>query len=184
LWVSDDETLAYLCSDTTVKRWTTAGGVTDFATDFATLGNLVMDPAGRLVVTDRDGHRVYRLDAQGNRTVIAGNGTTLGGGDGHLATSTALNEVRGVWFLPTGAFFVATHRGSQVWYVDTAGYIHLFLNGIRNGVPTGDGTWFYDPFEARVSEVRAVTMDYDGNLIITENDIGFIRKVQFLPFEP
>jgi hypothetical protein len=143
-----------------------------------------MDPAGRLVVTDRDGHRVYRLDAQGNRTVIAGNGTTLGGGDGHLATSTALNEVRGVWFLPTGAFFVATHRGSQVWYVDTAGYIHLFLNGIRNGVPTGDGTWFYDPFEARVSEVRAVTMDYDGNLIITENDIGFIRKVQFLPFEP
>ena len=184
LWVSDDETLAYLCSSTVVKRWTAAGGVTDFATGFLALGNLVMDPSGRLVVTDRDGHRVYRFDAQGNRTVIAGNGTTFGGGDGHLATSTALNEVRAVWFLPTGAFFVATHRGSQVWYVDTAGFIHLFLNGVRNGFPAGDGTWFYNPFEARVSEIRAVTMDHAGNLIITENDIGFIRKVEFLPFAP
>src|SRR5688500_19864523 len=54
--------------------------------------------SGRLVVTDREGHRVYRFDAQGTRTVIAGNGTAFGGGDGQLATSTGLNEVRAVWF--------------------------------------------------------------------------------------
>jgi uncharacterized delta-60 repeat protein len=181
LWVSDDETLAYFCSFSTVKRWTRAGGVTDFATSFSQLGNLVIDPSGSVVVTDRAAHRVYRLNAQGNRTVIAGNGTTFGGGDGQLATSTALDEVRGVWFLPTGAFFVATHRGSQVWYIDTAGYIHLFLNGHSNEAHAGDGTWFYNPLEARVSEVRAVTVDHAGNLLITENDIGFIRKVEFLP---
>ena len=184
LWVSDDETLAYLCSLTTVKRWTAAGGVTDFAAGFAELGNLAIDPAGRLVVTDRGAHRVYHLDAQGVRTTIAGNGTTFGGGDGQLATSTALNEVRAVWFLPSGAFFVATHRGSQVWYIDTAGYIHLFLNGNRNGAHAGDGTWFYNPLEARVSEIRAVTVDHQGNLLITENDIGFVRRVEFLPFVP
>lgn len=78
----------------------------------------------------------------------------------------------------------ATHRGSQVWYIDTAGYIHLFLNGIRNGARAGDGTWFYNPFEARVSEIRAVTTDHAGNLLITENDIGFIRRIEFLPFGP
>jgi hypothetical protein len=100
-----------------------------------------------------------------------------------LALQTALYEVRGVWFLPTGAYFVATHRGSQVWYVDTEGYIHLFLNGLRGGLPGGDGGWFYDPFQLRVSECRAVTVDYEGNVIITENDLGFIRKVRFLPFE-
>ena len=77
-----------------------------------------------------------------------------------------------VWFLPTGAFFLATHRSSRVWSVDTAGYIHLFLNGNRNGAHTGDGTWFYKPLEARVSECRAVTLDYEGNLLITENDVG------------
>ena len=184
LWMSDDETLAYVCSLTTVKRWTSSGGVTDFSTGFTQLGNLVLDRSGNVVVTDRGTHRVYRLDAQGVKTVIAGNGSTVGGGDGQLATSTALNEVRAVWCLPTGAFFVATHRGSQVWYIDTAGYIHLFLNGNRNGAHAGDGTWFYNPAEARVSEVRAVTLDHKGNLLITENDVGYVRKVEFLPFTP
>jgi hypothetical protein len=86
--------------------------------------------------------------------------------------------------LPTSALFVATHRSSRVWYIDTDGYIHLFLNGNRNGAHAGDGTWFYDPTQPRVSECRAVTMDYEGNLIITENDIGFIRKVEFVPVDP
>ena len=184
LWVSDDETRAYLSSLTVVKKWIPGQGVTDFSTGYTQLGNLVVDPSGNVVVTDRGAHRVYRLDSQGNRTVIAGNGFPSGGGDGQLATNTGLNEVRGVWFLPSGAFFLCTHRGSQVWYVDTAGYINLFLNGSRSGSHAGDGTWFYKPSELRVSECRAVTMDYEGNLLITENDIGFVRKVRFLPHIP
>lgn len=184
LWVSDDETLAYLSSSTTIKKWTPAEDVTDLATGFSSLGTLVVEPSGDVLVADRNGHRVYRVDRDGNRTVIAGNGLTAGGGDGQLATDTALEEVRGVWRMPTGALLVATHRSSRVWYIDTDGYIHLFLHGNRNGAHAGDGTWFYNPSEPRVSECRAVTMDYDGNLILTENDIGFIRKVQFLPFQP
>lgn len=184
LWVSADETRAYVSSLTVVKQWTPAGGVIDLATGFAQLGNLIVDPWGSLVVTDRGAHRVYRLSSSGARTVIAGNGLTTGGGDGQLAINTALNEVRGVWFLPTGAFLLATHRGSQVWYVDTAGYIHLLLNGDRFGAHAGDGTWFYQPDQARVSECRAVTMDPAGHLLITENDIGFVRRVEFLPCPP
>ena len=98
--------------------------------------------------------------------------------------TVALNEVRAVWFLPTGGFLVGTHRGSQVWYIDAAGYIHLLLNGNRNGAHAGDGTWFYNPAQPRVSEVRAITLDPQGNLLITENDIGFVRKIEFLPFAP
>jgi len=184
LWVSDDQTLAYLCSLTAVKRWTAAGGVTDFSVGFTELGNIVLDSSANVIVTDRGTHRVYRLDAQGVSTVIGGNGSTLGGGDGQLATSTALNEVRALWPVPTGGFLVGTHRGSQLWYIDTAGYIHLLLNGNRNGAHAGDGTWFYNPAQARVSEIRGVTMDHQGNLLITENDIGFVRKIEFLPFTP
>lgn len=184
LWVSDDETRAYVCATTVVKKWTRDGGVVDLSNGYTQLGNLALDLAGNVVVTDRGTYYVYRLDEQGNRTIIAGTGFTPGGGDGELATSTFLEEVRGVWFLPTGAYFVGTHRGSQVWYVDTAGYIHLFLHGNRNGAHAGDGTWFYNPLERRVSEIRAVTVDYDGNLLITENDVGYIRKVQWLPFAP
>ena len=184
LWVSDDETVAYVSSSTIVKKWTAAGGVTNFSLGYAELGNLVIDPWGNLVVTDRGLHRVYRVDTSGNRTAIAGNGGTSGGGDGMLATATALEEVRGVWFLPTGAYLVATHRSSRAWYVDTDGYIHLLLQGTRFGTHAGDGTWFYNLAEARISECRAITLDYEGNMLITENDAGFIRKVRFLPFSP
>lgn len=181
LWVSDDETLVYWASMTVVKKWTQAEGATIHATGFIQLGNLVVDPGGRLVVTDRGDHRVWRLEFDGTRTAIAGNGAESGGGDGQPATQTALREVRAVWFLPNGAFFVGTHYGSQVWYVDTAGTIHLFLNGSRNKTHAGDGTWFYAPEERRISEVRALTLDPDANLLITEHDAGYVRKVRFLP---
>jgi hypothetical protein len=185
IWVNADESLAYVCAGTVVKKWTPVEGVTDFASGFVELGNLIVDPWGNLVVTDRRGHRVWRIFADGTIENIAGDGTTDGdGGDGQLATETSLNEVRGVWFLPTGAYFLCTHRGSQVWYVDTAGFIHLFLNGSRSDTHAGDGTWFWNPTEFRVSECRAVTLDRDGNLLITENDSGYIRRVQFLRHGP
>lgn len=184
LWVNPDETEVYLSSQTVVKRWTADSGTVDFSVGYAQLGNLAVEANGRVIVTDRSLHQVYRLDAQGNRTVIAGNGLTSGGGDGQLATQTALEEVRGVWCMPNGGLLLATHRSSRVWYVDPDGYIHLLLNGNRNGAHFGDGTWFYNPLEARVSECRAITMDYEGNLIITEHDLGYVRKVRFLPFTP
>ena len=92
--------------------------------------------------------------------------------DGMPALDTGLDQVRGVWvYEETGGIFLATHRGSQVWYVDTAGIIHLFLDG-RSGVHAGDG----EPFDApgpKVSEIRNVTMDRKGNILVTENDFGF-----------
>jgi sugar lactone lactonase YvrE len=182
LWVSDDERLAYMSATDRVKVWTPDKGIKTFSSNFAELGNLTVDPNGQVVVTDRSASRVYRLDAEGNPTLIAGNGLGTGGGDGFLATETGLLEVRGVCFLPTGSYFLATHRGSQIWYVDTDGVIHLFLNGARRSFPRGDGSYFYAPEELRVSEVRAVTLDWQGNLIITENDSGYVRKVSFLPY--
>jgi hypothetical protein len=187
LWVSDDGSLAFVASLDRVKRWTPATDVTDYATGFTELANLVVDPSGHLVVTDRSTHSVWRVFPDGTKDRIAGNGTTVhgaGGGDGGLATATALEGVRGVWFLPTGGFFVCTHRGSQVWYVDTGGFIHLFLNGHRSETHAGDGTWFWNPVEYRVSECRAVTLDPEGNLLVTEHDAGYVRRVQFLRHAP
>lgn len=180
LWVTPDESTIYIASGNVVYRWTAVDGLEVYASGFTELGNIAMAPDGNLVVTDRGAHKVTKILPDKSKVVIAGNGMTYGGGDGYPATETALNEVRGVWFLPDGSFFVCTHRGSQVWYVDRGGYIHLFLNGYRSGTHAGDGTWFYNPNEYRVSEVRAVVVDYEGNILITENDCGYIRKIQFL----
>lgn len=183
LWVSEDESLAYVACGTVVKQWSAlTSQIVDYATGFQQLGNIAMDPRGRLVVTDRNGNSVWRLESNGTTRVrIAGNGNPSGGGEGQLATATGLAGVRGVWFLPTGAFFVCTHAGGQVWYVDADGIIHLFLNGSGSNTHMGDGTWFYAPSQLRVSEVRAVTVNPAGDVLITENDRGYVRRVRFLP---
>jgi hypothetical protein len=151
-----------------------------FASGFVQVGNLAVDPAGNLVVTDSDASRVYRVSRDGTRTIIAGNADFSAGGDGLLATQTALAQVRAIWYLPTGGYFLGTDVGSQVWYVDTDGHIHLFLNGNSGSAHAGDGAWFYqDPTTPKVSFVKQITMDYDGNLLITEATEGYVRRIPF-----
>jgi hypothetical protein len=180
LWVSSDETLLYYAAGSTLMRWDATNGLVAWVNGFTSLGNIAMDPTGHLVVTDDRHNRVYRIEADGSTTAIAGNGGSSGGGDGALATETALYQVRGIWFLPTGGCFLATDAACQVWYVDPLGYIHLVLNG-SSGAHSGDGAWFYDnPGTAKISNGKQITLDYDGNLIITESEYGYVRKIQFL----
>jgi hypothetical protein len=182
LWVKDDESLIYFASGTTLKKWTPGGGIKTVASGFAELGNLIVDPNGILVVTDRVANRVYQISKAGTKIPIAGNGDVSGGGNGSRALETGLAGVRGVWFLPNGRYLLATHAGSQVWYVDATGSIYLFVDGAP-GIHAGDGDYFrtHGP---KLSEVRAVTVDKGGRIIITENDGGFIRTIEFLPMPP
>lgn len=184
LWVSPDESLIYYSAGSTLMRWDSTNGLTSYVSGFSSLGNMGMDPNGNLVVTDDSLNQVFRIDSDGNKTVIAGNGLYSGGGDGSLATDTSLVQVRGIWFLPTGGYFLATDGPCQVWYVDLQGYIHLVLNGAFHA-HSGDGAWFYDnPTAAKMSNGKQITMDYDGNLLVTESDQGFVRKIQFLRHGP
>jgi len=184
LWVSEDESLVYYAAGFAIKKWTPDGGIEILAEGFSGLANLIVDPRGNLVATDRVGDRVYRITEDGTAVPIAGNGQASGGGDGELALDTGLDGVRGVWFLPGGGYFLATHEGSQVWYVDTGGYIHLFLDGGKDdSIHFGDGGHFLAP-GPKISEARSVSVDVSGNVIVTENDLGYIRMVERRGDEP
>ncbi len=178
LWVSDDESVAFVSAGSTLKKWTREGGVSTLATGFVSLGNLHVGPHGRLGVTDRGGHLVYAVDpVSGEKTVIAGNGTITGGGDGELATETGLNEVRGIWFEANGGFLLCTHKGGDVWFVDDDGRIHLMIAGDANDSHAGDGERFDVPGD-KISEPRAVSISPMGDIIITEHDGGYVRVVR------
>jgi sugar lactone lactonase YvrE len=177
LWVSQDEALAYVSCGSVLRSWTPDGGVETAASGFSSLGNMAFDPDGLLVIADRGGHTVTRIEADGSKTVVAGNGTRTGGGNGELATETGLAEVRGIWFHPEGGYFLATHDGGQIWYVDTDGVIHLFMDGDSDHSHSGDGER-YDTPGKKISEPRAITMDGQGRLLITENDHGYVRRVE------
>ena len=178
LWGSDDGKLIYYCSGSRVMRWREGEGLDVYAEGFSGLGNLDVDPQGRVVATDRGAHTVVRIEDDGSKTVIAGNGRTSGGGSGSKATETGLNEVRGVTFLSDGGYFLCTHRDSQVWYVDTTGIIHLLIDGDRDDAThSGDGE-LLSTSGKKISEPRAVSLSPTGDLIITENDRGYIRLVE------
>jgi hypothetical protein len=178
IWVTPDESTIYYASGTRVMKLSPPGGATPYATGFTGLGQIAIDPRdGNLVVADRLAHLVFKVFTNGTFTAIAGNGTTTGGGDGQSALSTGLEEVRAIAFEPNGAYFLGTHDGSQVWYVDTAGIIHLVLDGAKpSSTHGGDGEPVTSP-GLKVSEVRALSIAPNGDLLVTENDNGYIRVV-------
>jgi len=183
LWVSADETLVYYASGDAIRKWTVAEGLTTCASGFDELGNIDVDPLywsfpiGNLVVTDRGANRVYRVFPDGSKVALAGNGQTTGGGDGQKALETALHGVRGIYFAPNGGYYLATHEGGQVWYVDTNGYIHLLIDGDDDHTHAGDGEDISTPGR-KISEPRAVALAPNGDLIVTENDYGYVRVVE------
>ena len=98
---------------------------------------------------------------------------------------------RSVWFIPNGGYFIGEHDagnnlGSRIWYVDPAGIIHRWINGnSANNFRVGDGQWFYaDPDAAKVSKVRSTNTDPFGNLIIVENNYGYVRRIRFQRMNP
>jgi hypothetical protein len=67
--------------------------------------------------------------------------------------------------------------------VDPTGVVHVFVNGAGGNVHSGDGQWFHSPGN-KVSEVRAVSIDSKGNILITENDFGYVRRIDFTRLSP
>jgi hypothetical protein len=108
---------------------------------------------------------------------VASNGLSYGGGDGYPAIESALYEVRGICFAPNGGYFVCTHAGGQVWYIDTEGILHLVIDGNDQHAHSGDGLPITTAGK-KISEPRAVTLAPNGDLLITESDYGFIRRVR------
>jgi hypothetical protein len=164
-----------------LRTWNSSSGLATWVSGFTELGTLYVESTGECLVCDRGAHLVYRINGAGQRTVIAGNGTPTGGGNGQSALATGLSGARSIWPVPTGGYWLLTHDGCQLWYLDSAGIVHLVLNGAGGRTHSGDGEYFYNPTIPKISEGRSVTMDYQGNVLICESDYGYIRRIRFQP---
>jgi sugar lactone lactonase YvrE len=184
LWVNEAEDRAYYCDGPNVKKWRPSSGINAINNkNFVDLGNLVVDSAGSVVVTDRGANRVYRINGDGTRDPIAGTGGTNAVVDGTAVLDNGLYGVRGIWYLPNGGYLLALHEGSQILYVDPAGVVHIFVDGAPGNAHSGDGAWFHTP-GLKISEARSVSMDSRGNILIVENDSGYVRRIVFRRLTP
>ena len=181
LWVQADESLAYFGNTDRIRKWTPANGVQTLASGFIELGDFFVAASGDLIVADRGGNYVYRVTVAGVKTIIAGNGTTRGGGDGDAALQTGFYGPRGLWAVPTGGYLLLLHDGAQLWYVDSASVARLLVNGLGGSrfLHGGDGQYFYAPAQLKIGEGRSVSLDAAGNILICESDYGFIRRIRF-----
>ncbi len=186
LWVKDDESIVYFCSGTDLRK-RVPGTVSTLNNNFTELGEIVVNAKGDVVAADRGDHKVYVVTTSGGgtgtRTRIAGNGNTNMFIEGTSALTNGLNGVRGVWDLPNGGYLLALHEGSKICYVDPAGLVRTFLDGLPGANHSGDGQWFYSAGK-KIAEARSVTMDSRGNIIIVENDAGFVRMIDFQRLTP
>ena len=183
LWVKDDESLAYYSAGAELREWTPVIGIKALNKQFNDLGNLVVDKAGFVIATDRGDNTVWRVDPNsGIRRLLFGNGGTNAVADGTPAATNSLYGVRGVWIPPCGGYLLATDYGSQLLYVDLAGLVHVLVNGANN-VHAGDGQWFYSP-GLKFSQLRSVTLDNAGNILVVENDVGYVRRIAFERLSP
>ena len=184
--ICDDETLAYYIKGTTLKQWNDQTGFTTLATGFTDPGNLAVHPDGSVWVTDRGASRLYRIETSGTNigklVVIGGTDSLSPVNNGALIKDTSLFGVRGICLLPSGGYLLATHEGSQVLYVDDQSRVHVLVDGAA-AAHAGDGQWFYTPSQ-KISEARSVTMDSQGNILIVENDYGYVRKIDFRRLSP
>jgi hypothetical protein len=182
LWVKDDESLVYYASGGNLKQWTPSGGASNLNKKFNELGNIIISGTN-IVATDRGDNTVWLVTTNsGTRTLLFGDGGTNLVADDTLAATNSLYGVRGVWQPPIGGYFLATDEGAQFLYVDITGVIHILVNGYAD-VHAGDGQWFYTP-GYKFGQLRSVSMDHQGNLLIVENDLGYVRRIDFQRLSP
>lgn len=189
IWVQRDAQVIYYCTNTQLKRWTPAlgnHGGTRIAQGFVEAGNIDLDPAGNIYVSDRGTSAVYRVPpnygggAVTAAMIVAGTGTDKDSGrddSGDPATQVGMLEARGVAFHPLGGYFVATHAGGDIWYVDKAGDARLFIQG--NGASAHDNSFSIPANDSnKISEPRSVSVAPNGDVIVASNDAGYIRIVR------
>ena len=99
---------------------------------------VALDSTGNLYVADQLNQRVRKVDTAGIITTVAGNGSTLFGGDGGAATGASLWEPSGVAVDAAGNLYIADNRHHRIRRVDGAGIIMTIAG---NGVAgySGDG---------------------------------------------
>lgn len=183
LWVRSDENLVYYASGKDLRQWTPGAGTKNLNKGFNDLGNIIISGTN-IIATDRGGNNVWIVNTNsGASTLLFGNGNENLVVDNSRALTNSLYGVRGVWQPPSGGYFLADDYSAQFVYVDTAGILHLFVNGQQNS-HAGDGKFFYAPNNLLIGQMRSVTMDNQGNLILVENDLGYVRRIDFHRLTP
>ena len=161
---------------------TVAGGGPNGLTSLnASIGypdSVAIDSSGNTYIADSYSSHIFKVEASGNLTVVAGNGTHGYSGDGGPATSAAfgLFSPEGLAVDSSGNIFVADTDNSVIReIVASTGNIQTVAGNATLGAGfSGDGG---PATSAQLNDPFGVFVDGSGNIFIADADNCVIRKV-------
>ena len=118
-------------------------------------------------------NQIFKIDAQGNKTLVAGNGMTGFNGDNIPATSASLGRPRSISLDPAANLYVYDSLNARVRKVDaTTGTITTIAG---TGVPgfNGDGL----ATSVKIGDFGTVFVDASGNCFIADTRNSRIREI-------
>jgi DNA-binding beta-propeller fold protein YncE len=138
-----------------------------FAVDF--------DKAGNAYVADMTGNRIWKIDAAGKPTVLAGTGEKGDFGDGGPGAAAKLNGPHSLAVLPDGEVLVADTWNNRVRKIDgKSGVITEFAGTGKKGYRDGPAA------TAEFGGVYCVALSPDGkHLYVADLDNRRIRAIGF-----
>ncbi len=132
------------------------------------------DESGNLYIADTGNHRIRKVDAAGNITTVAGDGTSGFSGDNGPAIAAQLNAPFSVALDESGHLYIADAGNHRIRWVDAAdGNIATVAGTGQQGFNGNGGP----ATQAQLDGPYDVAVDLAGNIYIADAFNGRIRKV-------
>lgn len=142
---------------------------------FRTPQRIQLDSLGNVFVADTENHAIRRIDAAtGLVTTVAGTGVRGYNGSAGTATTLRLNNPRGIALDGDGLLYIADTGNNRIRQVDLAtGYLTTVAGTGAQGF-SGDGG---PAISARFYQVRGLTVDGSGNLLVADSFNSVLRRI-------
>jgi sugar lactone lactonase YvrE len=137
---------------------------------------LAVDPKGHLYIADQSNNRVRKVNlATGIITTVAGTGAADYSGDGMVASEAALSGPSGLALGTDGTLYIADTFNGRIREVDPE-------TGVIRTVVGDGGDYRYqgvaNDVSTSLSRPYGITLDREGDLLVTDSDSHLIRKWQ------
>ena len=144
-------------------------------------GSVARDSTGNFYITDPISAGVYKIDGDGNGFLLAGpvvpSGSALfitvprGAADG-AGTDARFSEPNGIAVDAAGTIYVADSRNHTIRRITPAGVVSTWA-GLAGTAGDADGP----VASARFNNPMGLAFDLAGNLYVTDQDNGLVRKI-------
>ncbi len=137
---------------------------------FSTVTGVAADKNGNVFFADWDSNKIYKINAAGNLSVLAGNGAA-GWNDG-LGPAATFSQPDALALDAEGNLYVGDQSNNLIRKVTPAGLVTT-LAGTPNGVGATNGTGSSATFNGP----RGMAVDNAGNVYVADQANNLIRKI-------